>query len=446
MSYPTGSIPLSGAIGTTAESDAFPTHYDHLGYGGMRSVANNTARDAIPLARRTFGMLVFSVAENKLYKLSNVQMGGANDSLSDNSNWVEFSSGSGSGEQGPMGPQGPQGPAGADGAQGPQGEIGPQGPAGADGLPGEKGDKGDVGPAGPQGSQGEQGLPGDKGDQGEPGPMGPQGLQGLKGDKGDQGNVGPAGPKGDKGDDGAQGEPGAQGPMGSQGIQGKSFSISKIYSSVAELSADLNPSGISAGEFAVISTGNANDVDNAKLYLWTGSAWNYVTDLSGADGIQGPQGPMGAQGIQGERGEKGDQGLQGLQGLQGEKGDKGDKGDTGSVGPAGPTGPAGPAGQNAVGDISINGFIETPKTKTYVLIQSAPIACNVVSFIAQTSAGSCVVKFYKNGVLVSEGGTVSSSSELTVTINTQLSVDDNFSIRITSPVSVSDLSFTLKIV
>lgn len=410
MSYPTGSIPLSGAIGTTDASDAFPTHYDHLGYGGMRSVADNVARDAVPLERRTFGMLVFSVAENKLYKLSNAQMGGASDSLSDNSNWVEFSSGSGSGEQGPTGPQGPAGADGADGAQGPQGEIGPQGPAGADGLPGEKGDKGDVGPAGPQGSQGEQGLPGDKGD------------------------------------DGAQGEPGAQGPMGSQGIQGKSFSISKIYSSVAELSADLNPSGISAGEFAVISTGNANDVDNAKLYLWTGSAWNYVTDLSGADGIQGPQGPMGAQGIHGERGEKGDQGLQGLQGLQGEKGDKGDKGDTGSVGPAGPTGPAGPAGQNAVGDISINGFIETPKTKTYVLMQSAPIACNVVSFIAQTSAGSCVVKFYKNGVLVSEGGTVSSSSELTVTINTQLSVDDNFSIRITSPVSVSDLSFTLKIV
>jgi hypothetical protein len=324
MSYPTGSIPLSGAIGTTDASDAFPTHYDHLGYGGMRSVADNVARDAVPLERRTFGMLVFSVAENKLYKLSNAQMGGASDSLSDNSNWVEFSSGSGSGEQGPIGPQGP---AGADGAQGPQGEAGPMGPAGADGLPGEKGDTGDVGPAGPQGVQGEKG---DKGDQGEMGPVGPQGL------KGDQGDVGPVG---------------AQGPMGPQGIQGKAFAISKIYSSVASLNADTNPSGISAGEFAAISTGSANDEDNAKLFLWTGSGWTYITDLSGADGMQGPQGPTGAQGIQGEQGPQGLAGNDGADGKSAyevavEEGFVGTEAEwlDSLVGPEGPTGPQGPAG------------------------------------------------------------------------------------------------------
>jgi hypothetical protein len=324
MSYPTGSIPLSGAIGTTDASDAFPTHYDHLGYGGMRSVADNVARDAVPLERRTFGMLVFSVAENKLYKLSNAQMGGASDSLSDNSNWVEFSSGSGSGEQGPIGPQGP---AGADGAQGPQGEAGPMGPAGADGLPGEKGDTGDVGPAGPQGVQGEKG---DKGDQGEMGPVGPQGL------KGDQGDVGPVG---------------AQGPMGPQGIQGKAFAISKIYSSVASLNADTNPSGISAGEFAAISTGSTNDEDNAKLFLWTGSGWTYITDLSGADGMQGPQGPTGAQGIQGEQGPQGLAGNDGADGKSAyevavEEGFVGTEAEwlASLVGPQGPTGPQGPAG------------------------------------------------------------------------------------------------------
>lgn len=363
MSYPTGSIPLSGAIGTTDTSDAFPTHYDHLGYGGMRSVADNVARDAVPLERRTFGMLVFSVAENKLYKLSNVQMGGASNSLSDNSNWVEFSSGSGSGEQGPTGPQGP---AGADGAQGPQGEAGPMGPAGADGLPGEKGDTGDVGPAGPQGVQGEKG---DKGDQGEMGPVGPQGL------KGDEGDVGPVG---------------AQGPMGPQGIQGKAFAISKIYSSVASLNADTNPSGISAGEFAVISTGSANDEDNAKLFLWTGSGWTYITDLSGADGMQGPQGPTGAQGIQGEQGPQGSpgndgedgksayevavedgfegtesqwlssligpQGPTGLMGPQGVQGLQGERGFQGPTGVAGPQGPMGPSGANGLdGKTVLNG-------------------------------------------------------------------------------------------
>jgi hypothetical protein len=330
MSYPTGSIPLSGAIGTTDASDAFPTHYDHLGYGGMRSVADNVARDAVPLERRAFGMLVFSVSENKLYKLSNVQMGGASDSLSDNSNWVEFSSGSGSGEPGPMGPQGP---AGADGAQGPQGEMGPQGPAGADGLPGEKGDTGDVGPAGPQGLQGEQGLPGEKGDKGDQGEMGPVGPQGLKGDQGDVGPVG------------------AQGPMGPQGIQGKAFAISKIYSSVASLNADTNPSGISSGEFAVISTGSANDEDNAKLFLWTGSGWTYITDLSGADGMQGPQGPTGAQGIQGEQGPQGLAGNDGADGKSAyevavEEGFVGTEAEwlASLVGPQGPTGPQGPAG------------------------------------------------------------------------------------------------------
>ena len=330
MSYPTGSIPLSGAIGTTDASDAFPTHYDHLGYGGMRSVADNVARDAVPLERRTFGMLVFSVAENKLYKLSNAQMGGASDSLSDNSNWVEFSSGSGSGEQGPTGPQGP---AGADGAQGPQGEAGPMGPAGADGLPGEKGDTGDVGPAGPQGLQGERGLPGEKGDKGDQGEMGPVGPQGLKGDQGDVGPVG------------------AQGPMGPQGIQGKAFAISKIYSSVASLNADTNPSGISAGEFAAISTGSANDEDNAKLFLWTGSGWTYITDLSGADGMQGPQGPTGAQGIQGEQGPQGLAGNDGADGKSAyevavEEGFVGTEAEwlASLVGPQGPTGPQGPAG------------------------------------------------------------------------------------------------------
>lgn len=440
MSYPTGSIPLSGAIGTTAASDAFPTHYDHLGYGGMRSVASNIDRDAIPSARRTFGMLVFSVAENKLYKLSNVQMGGGSNSLDDNANWVEFSSGSGGGSVGPAGPEGPEGPQGLQGAKGDPGEQGLQGlpgdkgdkgdqgdvgPAGPQGLKGDKGDQGDVGPAGPQG------LKGDKGDQGEIGPIGPQGLQGPQGPQGEMGPIGPQGEKGlqgipgerglqgekgDKGDKGDQGDIGAQGPMGAQGQKGDPFAIAKIYSSLSALTSDTNPSGISAGQFAVISTGNVNDEDNAKLYLWTGSAWTYITDMSGAQGLAGPEGPMGAQGVQGPVGLKGDQGE------------------------------PGPAGQNAIGDMSINGFIETPKVKNYMLIQAAPIACTVVSFKAQTASGSCVVKFYKNGVLVSEGGTVNSSSELSVNINTSLSIDDGFSVAITSPVAVSDLSFTLKIV
>lgn len=94
MSYPTGSIPLTGAVGTTSISDTFATHYDYLGFGGMRSVGDNTQRDTVPLERRVFGMLVLSTLENKLYILANLAMGGVNDDLADNNNWIELNLGS----------------------------------------------------------------------------------------------------------------------------------------------------------------------------------------------------------------------------------------------------------------------------------------------------------------------------------------------------------------
>lgn len=87
MSFPPQSIPLTGAIGTTAPEDVFPTHYDSLGSGGMRAVATLVARDAIPVERRVFGMFVFVIETGKLYYLTNSQLGGSSDDLSDNSNW-----------------------------------------------------------------------------------------------------------------------------------------------------------------------------------------------------------------------------------------------------------------------------------------------------------------------------------------------------------------------
>lgn len=90
MSFPPQSIPLTGAIGTTALEDVFPTHYDSLGSGGMRAVAHLTARDAIPVERRVFGMLVFVVGEGRLYVLANSELGGSSNYLDDNSNWRDF--------------------------------------------------------------------------------------------------------------------------------------------------------------------------------------------------------------------------------------------------------------------------------------------------------------------------------------------------------------------
>jgi hypothetical protein len=95
MSFPPQSIPLTGAIGTTAPEDVFPTHYDSLGSGGMRAVATLVARDAIPVERRVFGMFVFVIETGNLYYLANGQLDGSSDDLSDNSNWQEFSPGSG---------------------------------------------------------------------------------------------------------------------------------------------------------------------------------------------------------------------------------------------------------------------------------------------------------------------------------------------------------------
>lgn len=88
--YPPGSVPMSSNIGTTDVADTFPTHLDYLGYGGMRVVADNTARDAITSDRRAFGMLVYSIGALVTYQLSDISMGGASNTLTDNANWLTF--------------------------------------------------------------------------------------------------------------------------------------------------------------------------------------------------------------------------------------------------------------------------------------------------------------------------------------------------------------------
>ena len=106
----------------------------------------------------------------------------------------------------------------------------------------------------------------------------------------------PRGDKGDKGDKGDQGDPGSQGPQGEpgpKGDQGEPFQIRKIYPSVDEMEADYNNPGIEEGDFVLINTDDVSDPDNAKLYVKGPTGWQFVTDLSGAQGIQGPQGDPG---------------------------------------------------------------------------------------------------------------------------------------------------------
>ena len=160
---------------------------------------------------------------------------------------------------------------------------------------------------GAQGTEGAQGIQGPQGEPGEQGEQGPQGLQGPKGEKGDP------------------------------------FSIYKTYTSISAMNADAT--NVPDGMFVLIENGT-DDPDSAKLYVRTtdgSEAFQYITDLSGAQGIQGPQGvgisnitlkestasgniytiamtdgssyeitaPIGPQGVQGLQGGPGPQGVQG---------------------------------------------------------------------------------------------------------------------------------------
>lgn len=117
-----------------------------------------------------------------------------------------------------------------------------------------------------------------------------------------------------------RGEQGPQGPQGEKGDIGKPFMIRKTYPSIKQMNDSFSTDEVNVGEFVVITTGNVEDEDNAKLFLKGDTCYEFITDLSGAQGIQGPRGAQGPQGIQGERGIQGPQGPQGEQGIQGEPG------------------------------------------------------------------------------------------------------------------------------
>jgi hypothetical protein len=53
-----GGINLGAPILPATDEDIFPTHDARYGKGGYRSVANIAERDAIPVARKEFGMIV----------------------------------------------------------------------------------------------------------------------------------------------------------------------------------------------------------------------------------------------------------------------------------------------------------------------------------------------------------------------------------------------------
>lgn len=98
------------------------------------------------------------------------------------------------------------------------------------------------------------------------------------------------GVRGNTGERGVQGIPGVP---GNTGERGRGFSITKTYSSVAQMYADYSNPLVPVGDFVLISTSDVNNPENAMLFVKTNVEYSYLTDLSGAQGIKGEAGRDG---------------------------------------------------------------------------------------------------------------------------------------------------------
>lgn len=83
--------------------------------------------------------------------------------------------------------------------------------------------------------------------------------------------------------------------------EGIGFRIAKTYPSIEALHDSFVTDDVPLYGFAAIETGDVNNVDNAKLFIKTPDGYQYLIDLSGA------------QGIKGDKGDKGDRGEPGVQ-------------------------------------------------------------------------------------------------------------------------------------
>lgn len=212
------------------------------------------------------------------------------------------------------------------------------------------------------------------------GSVGYTGSQGAAGTNGTIGVDGYTGSQGAAGYTGSQGIQGGTGYAGSRGDTGLGFTIAKTYASIAALTADTAPAGIVAGEFALVETGNVEDADNSKLYLWSGTAYTYVTDLSGAAGITGPSGTAGYTGSVGNTGNDGavgytgstGTGFTGSAGANGADGATGPQGIQGLVGYTGSAGSGGGGGGStgytgSAGTVAIQEFVATEGQDTFTV-------------------------------------------------------------------------------
>ena len=93
---------------------------------------------------------------------------------------------------------------------------------------------------------------------------------------------------------------GATGKTGEKGNPGKDFKIVKTFPSIDKMNGD----GFSDGDFTMIAS-DVSDPYDGRLYVWNGTSFTYIADLSGSQGIKGDTGKTGEKGDPGEQGEQG---------------------------------------------------------------------------------------------------------------------------------------------
>jgi len=207
---------------------------------------------------------------------------------------------------------------------------------GSIGYAGSTGDIGYIGSAGYAGSTGAQGYDGSTGAQGYAGSIGYAGSQGTTGYIGSQGYAG---------SQGTTGYIGSQGYAGSQGTPGTSVRILGSTSTSAGLT-PFDPMPVIGDGVITIDTGH--------LWVWDGSQFNDVGNVTGPQGVQGYTGSTGANGATGYIGSAGN-GYIGSQGYVG-------SGAIGYTGSAGYTGSIGYTGSVGVGYVGSSGAGYTGST------------------------------------------------------------------------------------
>ena len=69
MAKISGGVRIGGFVSPSDSLDTYPTHKSEYGFGGHREVIDLTSRDAITNDRRSEGMTVWVISENKEYRL-----------------------------------------------------------------------------------------------------------------------------------------------------------------------------------------------------------------------------------------------------------------------------------------------------------------------------------------------------------------------------------------